>query len=73
MVLGILVWVVIIRVIISWIPHDPNQAFFRYLHSVTDPLLKPFRFARAGMIDLSPIILLLVIQVLRALLHNVRF
>ena len=74
MFLSILWWVVLIRVIISWIPHNPRQPVFRYLYTVTDPLLKPFRFARIGMIDFSPLLLLIVIQILEHLVRTyVRF
>jgi len=70
--LRILSWVILLRVIVSWIPHNPNQPFFRYLFSVTEPLLKPFRFARVGMMDLSPLLLFLVIEVVRIMLLNLK-
>ncbi|MDR2736079.1 MAG: YggT family protein [Gracilibacteraceae bacterium] len=70
--LFILSLVILLRVIVSWIPHNPNQPFFRYLFSVTEPLLKPFRFARVGMMDLSPLLLFLVIDIVRRILLTLK-
>jgi len=70
--LRILMYVVLVRVIITWIPHNPNQPLFRFLFSVTDPLLKPFRFARVGMMDFSPILLFVLISILISVLGSIR-
>jgi YggT family protein len=61
----ILFYVILARVILSWVPHNPNNSIIRYLYSVTDPLLKPFKFARVGMIDLSPLLLMVTISIVR--------
>ncbi|MCL1919326.1 MAG: YggT family protein [Peptococcaceae bacterium] len=60
-----IVWIVIARVILSWIPHNPENSIIRALYSITEPLLKPFRFARIGMMDLSPILLFVMIMVIQ--------
>ncbi|MCH2545751.1 MAG: YggT family protein [Alphaproteobacteria bacterium] len=47
-----------IRVILSWIPHDPYNQFIQLLYQVTEPILKPIRetlpIQSMGM-DFSPI------------------
>ena len=64
---------VIISAILSWVnPHAPMAPL---LFAVTQPLLRPFQkiIPPIGGVDLSPIALLLVIQVLMRLLENARF
>ena len=55
-------WLILIRVLLSWLPmagvrlSPMNQAVL-WLNRITDPILKPLRpFSRVGMMDLSPII-----------------
>jgi len=61
-------WVVIIRVLISWVNPDPWNPIVRMLSAATDPFLEPIRrktFGMMGMgIDLSPVILLAAIYFL---------
>jgi YggT family protein len=55
---------IIARVIVSWLPVDRNHSLLRLLYQFTEPILRPFRFARLGMIDFSPILALVLIQLL---------
>jgi YggT family protein len=52
------------RVLISWLPVDRSHPLLRLLHQFTEPILKPFRFARMGTIDFSPILALILIELL---------
>ena len=61
-----------VRVILSWIPVDPWSKFapaVRWIHRVTDPVLVPVRRLipplrlGGGAIDLSPLVVLIVLQV----------
>jgi len=63
----IITWLVIIRVILSWIPHNPNNPLLRILYEGTEPVLAPFRriMPQGMMLDLSPILALIVLQMLR--------
>lgn len=61
-------FIVLARVIMSWIPIFTNRPLdytnplVKFLIDVTEPLLAPIRrFAMIGMIDLSPLILLLTL------------
>ena len=70
--LYIYTWVIILRAVTSWMRPDPNNAFIRILVAVTEPVLKPLRAlippqALAG-IDVSPILAIVLIQIVRYLL-----
>ncbi len=69
---NVLFWVVLASVLLSWIDQQQRWPITRFLNSITDPLLSPIRriLPSTGMLDLSPMILLLVIQVLRQVLVN---
>ena len=60
---------VFIRCILSWVRVDPYNPLVRLLYQLTDPLLRPFQAftVRSGAvgIDLSPVIVLLILQALR--------
>ncbi len=62
-VLQIFYWTMIAYVILSWFIQRPN-VLWNLLGSIVHPLLKPFRWARIGMIDFSPIVALLVLDIL---------
>ena len=57
-------WILIIRVLISWVSPDPSNQIVRFLHAATEPALDPIRRLvptwRIGL-DLSPLIAFLLI------------
>ena len=61
--------VIMVAVLISWVRPDPFHPVVQFLRSVTEPLFGWVRrhlpFAVVGMIDLSPIIVFLIIQLLQ--------
>lgn len=70
-------WLIIIRVLLSWIPHNPYNPVLKFIYEITEPVLAPFKKIigiRPG-IDFSPIIAIfalrmveyLVIMLLRAI------
>ena len=61
---------VLIRILLSWIRIDPYNRFVQMLYQITDPILEPFRriIPPIGMIDISPIVALLVLQVLQRII-----
>ncbi len=65
--LGLYQFALIAVILMSWINPDPYNPIVRALHSITDPVLDRFRglIPPLGMIDLSPMILLLLIEFLR--------
>jgi YggT family protein len=69
--LGVYMWVVIGRAILSWVNPDPYNPIVRFLHEVTEPLLSRIRRmipVLGGSIDFSPMILILVIYFLMSFL-----
>lgn len=66
-------WIIIIRAVVSWVHPDPRNPLVNVLYVVTEPVLKPLRALvppdRLGGIDLSPILAIVVIQLLRYLLR----
>jgi YggT family protein len=52
------------RAILSWFNMDPRSPLVQVLNAVTEPILDPIRsiMPRLGMIDLSPLIAILLLQ-----------
>ncbi len=64
-------WLILIRALLSWVNPDPYNPLVRFIESVTEPLLAPFRRLvpsyKIG-IDLSPIFALLLLYFLKIFL-----
>jgi YggT family protein len=62
--------IVLGAVIVSWLPIDRRNGLVVTLHRVTEPALAPIRrvLPPMGGLDLSPMVLLIALQVLRRLL-----
>ncbi len=60
-VLTIYMWIVIISALLSWVNPDPYNPIVRFLHAVTEPVLRPIRRVIGyGMgIDFSPMVVIL--------------
>jgi YggT family protein len=70
LVFEVLVWLIIIRCLLSFIRHDPYQPVIRFVYEVTEPVMKPFRKiipATAG-IDFSPFIAVLAIGLVQRII-----
>ncbi|PXX46179.1 YggT family protein [Aquitalea magnusonii] len=59
--LTLLMGAVIVQAVLSWV--NPYNPLTPILDALTRPFLKPFRRATVGGVDLSPLILFLIIQV----------
>lgn len=71
LVFQIYFYIVIGRAIISWVNPDPYNPIVRFLYNATDPVLDRIRRLlpiNFGGIDLSPIVLLVGLEVVRQLL-----
>ena len=75
--LGVLFWVVFIQALLSWLPGVVDQTAWlrsaeRAMAHVSEPLLNPIREHMPGgaTVDFSPMILLLLIEVVRWLLPH---
>jgi YggT family protein len=73
-VLGLIIWLlsiaIFIRAILSWVNPDPRNPIMQALDAVTEPILEPLRqiVPRIGMIDITPFVALIVLQVIASLL-----
>ena len=56
-----------IRIVLSWIPHNPYHPIIEFLYKVTDPILNPFRslIPPIGGFDLTPIFAFVALGVLK--------
>ena len=76
--LRIYVFIIIIRAIISWFSPDYSNPLIHFIIIVTEPILSPIRkLIPTRRIDLSPIIVILIIelirtQILNAIIKNLR-
>ena len=70
-VLTVYTWIIIGRVIISWVNADPYNPIVRFLYEATEPLLSRIRRIlplSMGGIDFSPLILIMGIMFLQSFL-----
>jgi YggT family protein len=70
-VLNLYMWILIARVILSWVNPDPYNPIVRFLYNITEPLMYrvqrilPLQF---GGIDLTPMAIIIAIIFLRSFL-----
>ena len=69
--------VVVARVIISWINPDPHNRLVQILSGLTDPALDGLRryiprFMWSSGLDFTPLVLILLIQIVQLFLRNLR-
>lgn len=68
--LNIIIYMVLIRAVLSWFVKDLSNPLVRFLFEVTEPLLAPFKELQhkigiTGGLDFSPILLFMVIEFLK--------
>ena len=71
MVFNILQIIIIVRVVLSWISHNPSNQFIRIIYQVSEPILKPIReiLPITGMgFDLSPVVAFFLLGLLKKIL-----
>lgn len=61
----VLTFAIIARSLLSWFPNAARNPLGEFLYTVTEPILAPFRriVPRFGMLDLSPLVAIIVLQV----------
>jgi YggT family protein len=62
----VLTFAIIARALLSWFPNvNPYNPFVQFLVSITEPILAPIRsiMPRLGMIDLTPMIAIILLNV----------
>jgi len=65
----LMVLLIFIRVILSWF--SINNGFTQLITDLTDPILGPIReiLPKKTMLDFSPLVAIIVIQLLQSLIH----
>ena len=60
----------IIRIILSWLPHNRYHPLINIIYEITEPILKPFRNMIDPIqgVDISPIIVFILLSFLRNLI-----
>lgn len=73
LVFNIVYFILVIRIILSWVDPDPYNNIVQFINSVTEPVLAPLRKLplNLGGMDFSPIIAFIVIYILRNFLVNI--
>jgi YggT family protein len=69
---------VFLTVIISWLPIQKDNRFIRILYQITEPVLAPIRnllhrsaFTKNLMIDFSPVIAILLLELLKSIVYYI--
>jgi YggT family protein len=67
-VVSVLMLLIIVRIVSSWVPFLRDNRFVWTLFSLTEPIMAPFRqiIPPIGMFDLSPIILIFLMNIVKA-------
>jgi YggT family protein len=68
----ILNFAIIIRALMSWFNPSPENPIVRIVIEITEPVLAPLRriVPRIGMIDITPIVAILLMNVIQATLEQ---
>ena len=61
---------ILARVLLSWVRVDSYHPAVEFLYQITEPILAPLRqvIPRIGMVDISPIFVLLLLQIIQEIL-----
>ncbi len=64
--LQLLSFAILIRALLSWVRPDPSNPIVQALDAITEPILQPLRqiVPRVGMMDITPMVALIVLQVI---------
>ena len=73
LLLTILGFAIIARALLSWVSIDPYNPLVQILYQITEPILAPLRRIIppiGGMMDITPIVALILLQVLQAIIDS---
>ena len=70
-------WIVLIRVLVSWINPDPYNPIIQFLRGITDPVIDALRrvlprFFWSTGLDFTPLVLLILLNLVIFVLNNLR-
>jgi YggT family protein len=71
--ISVLLVLIVVRIVLSWMPFARDSWLMWTLYGLTEPIMAPFRriIPPLGMIDLSPIILILLLNFAQSAIYSV--
>ncbi len=68
-------WILIVRILLSWIKHNPYQPIIRFIYELTEPYLRIFRriVPAYGSVDFSPIIAFFALRIIEWIVIRVLY
>lgn len=64
-------WLILGRVLMSWVVRDPNNRLYHFLYSITEPVLGRIRNLMPSMgLDFSPIIAYFILRLVAGMLSS---
>ena len=75
LVFNILYFLLVIRIILSWVAADPYNEIVQVIYRVTDPILAPLKRLplQIGMLDFSPVVAFILLSVLKNFITNILY
>lgn len=69
---GLFMILILMRVLMSWVQVDPNDPVAQFIFRATEPFLKPVRdvLPPAGGFDFSPIVVIILVQMIARIIMN---
>jgi len=71
-VFRLLYFAILARVLVSWVNPNPYHPAVQILDQITEPILAPIRryLPQTGMIDFSPLVAIVLLEVARSLMRS---
>lgn len=68
-------WILIVRILLSWIRHNPYQPIIRFIYEVTEPYLRIFRriVPAYGGVDFSPIVAFFALRIIEWIIIRILY
>ncbi len=66
-IIGLYKIILLVRIILTWIPHNPQNPAATFLYKITEPILEPVRrlIPSIGGMDISPIIVFFALSLIQ--------
>ena len=66
---------ILLRVLFSWINPDPYNPFVRIVYQISEPILSPLRrhIPPFGGLDITPIVAVVILELVRSILLTLLF
>ncbi|MBU1128803.1 MAG: YggT family protein [Candidatus Omnitrophica bacterium] len=75
LVFNILYFLLVTRIILSWVAADPYNEIVQIIYRATDPILAPLKRLplQIGMLDFSPVVAFILLSVLKNFITNILY